>query len=118
MIAITCRDGRLCWFHATGVEMQEIGQGLNSAFEWMTRYNASLTLLFSCTVAIATVVYAMLTRALVRETIQLRRAGTNPDIAIYFEPDEKSISIVTLVIRNIGSGPAYRLAFTVEQAPP
>lgn len=101
-----------------GEAMQELGRWLTGAFDWMTKYNGVLALLIALLGMLATVVYAALTVRLVRETIRLRKVGTNPDIAIYFEPYERSINLINLVVKNIGNGPAYHLSFVIEQAPP
>ncbi|MFL5804790.1 MAG: hypothetical protein ACJ8CR_23980, partial [Roseiflexaceae bacterium] len=63
-------------------------------------------------VALSTVFYVLLTRRLVLETIKLRRAGTEPDIAVYLERRERGS--IDMVIRNIGSGPAYNLVLDLE----
>lgn len=81
---------------------------------WASSNAAALNLLFSAVVMAATVVYALLTASLVRETIRMRTAQTDPDVAAYLEHDEHSIGVIHLVIRNIGNGPAYDLQFDLK----
>jgi hypothetical protein len=81
-------------------------------FKWTSANAGFLNLLFTLVVALSTVFYVVLTRRLVLETIKLRRAGTEPDIAIYLERRERHN--IDMVIRNIGSGPAYNLALGLE----
>jgi len=73
-----------------------------------------MNLIFSAVVMAATVVYAMLTASLVRETKRMRRAQTDPDVAVYLEHDEHNIGVLHFVVKNIGSGPAYDLKFELN----
>lgn len=73
----------------------------------------ALTVIFSGVVAIATVVYAILTRALVVETKRMREVQTEPKLSIHLEPRQDWINLIDLVIQNIGGGPAYNLKFEI-----
>ena len=87
---------------------------MRDLLEGVTRNAALMNLIFSAVVMAATVVYAILTAALVRETRRMRSAQTDPDMAVYLEHDENSIGVLHFVIRNIGSGPAYELKFELK----
>ncbi len=73
-----------------------------------------LTIIFSALVAISTVVYAILTWRLVNETIQLRKAQTEPKISIRIKPNENCIYYCDMIIENNGMGPAYNITFELE----
>ncbi len=73
----------------------------------------ALNLLFSAVVAIATVVYAILTSKLVRETRSLREAQTEPRVEVFYRMRDEWVSLIDVVAKNIGAGPAYNLRFEV-----
>lgn len=75
--------------------------------------NSTLTLIFSGVVTLSTVIYAILTWRLTNETIKMRKAQTDPNIAIYLMPTKVSMHFLDLIIKNIGSGPAYDVTFKV-----
>ena len=87
---------------------------MDTWIDWANRNQGILTLSFSAVVMAATVTYAVLTWVLVRETTKLRKAETEPNIAIYVEPEEKSPAILDMVVRNFGSGAAYDLRFRFD----
>lgn len=70
--------------------------------------------IFSGVVALATVFYVLLTRGLVLETKKLRRAQTEPQVLINLQTSEAWISLLDLVIQNIGLGAAHNLTFEVN----
>jgi hypothetical protein len=67
-------------------------------------------------VAVATVVTTVLNQRLVRETVSLRKAETDPDIALYIEPRKHQHGFYNVVIRNVGRGPAYRVSFLMDRS--
>lgn len=73
----------------------------------------ALNVLFTAVVAGATVVYAVLTSRLVRETRDLRRAQTEPQVEVFMRMRDEWVSLIDLVIKNIGLGPAYDVRFVV-----
>jgi hypothetical protein len=73
-----------------------------------------LSLIFSGTVAISTVVYAILTWQLVSETRKMRSAETEPLVWVSVQPNAGAPWLLNLVIQNIGPGPAYRIGFSVS----
>ncbi|RLJ09256.1 MAG: hypothetical protein DRP13_00590 [Candidatus Aenigmatarchaeota archaeon] len=75
--------------------------------------SGAFTVLFSGIVALATVVYAILTWKLVSETKELREAQTEPRISVIYQPREEWINFIDLVIKNIGLGPAYDIKFEI-----
>jgi hypothetical protein len=72
-----------------------------------------VTLIFSGVVALSTVVYAFLTWRLSAETIKMRKAHTEPNVSIYLEQNRASIHFFDLIVKNIGSSPAYDVVFKV-----
>lgn len=74
----------------------------------------ALNLLFAGVVAVATVIYARLTARLVDETRRLRQVQTEPHIEVFYRPRDEWISLLDVVAKNIGNGPAYDIKFTWE----
>lgn len=72
------------------------------------------TVIFSFVVTLSTVVYAVLTRSLVKETVKLRHAETEPALSVYIKPHDKKIFIFILVIQNHGRGAAKNLTWKFE----
>jgi hypothetical protein len=73
-----------------------------------------LSTIFSGIVMFATVVYAILTASLVKETRHMRELQTEPRIEVTASPREEFVNIITLHIKNIGLGPAYNLRFRLK----
>lgn len=73
-----------------------------------------INLAFSGVVAISTVVYARLTSSLVDETKRMRRAQTEPALAVYVTPHVRHINLIELVIKNIGLGPAKEITWDLR----
>lgn len=69
-----------------------------------------LSVIFSGLVAIATIIYAILTWKLVSINEDLK----NPDVIIDFEPSSKWINFVYIIIKNIGKEPAYNIKFNIN----
>ena len=84
--------------------------------EWFESHQQLVTIIFSATVALSTVVYAVLTALLVKETRQMRRAQTEPKLVAFVEPREEFISFAHLYIQNVGSGPAFNITFELKCA--
>jgi hypothetical protein len=85
--------------------------------EFISYLNANagaLNLLFTGVVAVATVVYAILTSKLVKETRDLREAQTEPRIEVFFRPRDEWMALLDIVVKNIGAGPAYDLRFSIQ----
>jgi hypothetical protein len=74
---------------------------------------ATLTLVFSGLVALSTVVYAVLTAALVTETRRMRRTQTDAKIGISVEPSQYAFGFADLLIRNYGAGAATDVRFEI-----
>lgn len=72
---------------------------------------------FTGVVAVATVVYAVLTARLVRETERLRAAATEPALEVTYRCRDEAMALLELVVKNIGSGPAYEIRFALSAAP-
>lgn len=73
-----------------------------------------LSTAFSGIVMLATVVYAVLTASLVKETRRMREAQTEPRIEVAPCSLEEFVSIMTLRVKNIGLGPAYDVSFQLR----
>lgn len=74
----------------------------------------ALSTVFSGIVMLATLVYALLTAALVKETRQMREVQTEPRIEVTACPSPEFVSIITLRVKNIGLGPAYDVCFKLR----
>ena len=83
--------------------------------DFLNENSGAFTLIFSALVAVATLVYAILTWKLVTETRKMREAQTEPKISIIVQPKEEFISFIDMVIQNIGLGPAYDIEFKMEK---
>ena len=70
--------------------------------------------LFSAIVAFATVMYVILTCRLVSETKKMREAQTEPKVSVTIQPREEWINLIDMVIQNIGLGPAYNIKFEIN----
>jgi hypothetical protein len=87
---------------------------MDALFEFLNKNSGALSVLFSAAVTVATVVYAILTWKLVRETMLLREAQTEPRIEITAQPFETAFKLLRLQVRNTGLGPAQRLRFRIK----
>ena len=78
----------------------------------------ALNLLFTAVVAIATVVYAVLTSRLVGETRRLRQVATEPSIEVTYRSRDEAMALLDVVVKNVGGGPAYKVIvrFSAEPA--
>ncbi len=74
-----------------------------------------LTLIFSGIVAISTVVYAILTSRLVKETRATRLLQTTPDVQVYLEKAETNAHLVYFIIENFGFGKACDVKFSIVE---
>ena len=82
--------------------------------EFLDQNESAFTVIFSALVALATLVYAILTWKLVSETRKMREAQTEPNISVTIQPSEKWMEIVDMIIQNIGLGPAYNIKFEIN----
>lgn len=73
-----------------------------------------VTLFFSGLVAMATIAYVVLTRALVKETQLLRKAHSVPHVSVYLRPSSRWVHILDMVVVNTGPGPALNVRWKVE----
>ena len=87
---------------------------MNELLNYLNTNAGAFTVIFTVAVAIATVVYAILTWKLVSETRLMRQAQTEPKIEITLKSLEIAIHIVRIHIRNIGMGPAVNVKFTPQ----
>jgi len=82
--------------------------------EFLNENSGAFAVAFSAVVAIATIVYAILTWRLVSETRKMREAQTEPKISVTIQPREEWIGLIDMVIQNIGLGPAYNIKFEIK----
>jgi len=75
--------------------------------------NGMISVIFSGIVMLATVIYALLTARLVKETRRMRELQTDARIEVVAEPLEEAINIFVLRFKNIGLGPAFDLKFNL-----
>lgn len=81
---------------------------------FLNNNSVAFTVIFSALVAIATLVYAVLTWKLVSETRKMREAQTEPRISVTIQPKEEWINFFDMIIQNIGVGPAYNIKFKMD----
>lgn len=81
----------------------------------LNKNSGALTVIFTGIVTLATVVYAVLTAALVKETRQMRQAQTEPRIDIGYRMRDEVFGFLDIATRNIGLGPAYNIEFSFSQ---
>lgn len=82
--------------------------------ELLNQNSGAFAVIFAAVVAIATIVYAILTWRLVSETRKMRQAQTEPNISVTIQPREEWINLIDMVIQNIGLGPANNIKFKVN----
>lgn len=87
---------------------------LAESIDFLNQNAGALSTVFSGIVMLATVVYAVLTAALVKETRQMREVQTEPRIEVTACPSPEFVSIITLRVKNIGLGPAYDVCFKLR----
>lgn len=87
---------------------------MTDVLEAINRNAPAVSLLFSLVVAAATVFYALLTRALVKETRRMREVQTEPSLSLSVEPSDHGVNFLNLVIRNVGQGSASAVALRAE----
>ena len=76
-----------------------------------------ITLFFSAIVMLSTVVYAVLTRKLVKETKLMRTSQYEPYIMFYLSKGETTIDLLFLNVINIGQGVAKDVKFEILTDP-
>ena len=78
---------------------------------WKDVTNIGLTTIL----AIATVFLAIYTSKLVNETRLARKSQLQPYLSIRLEQAETNISLLFIIVHNIGQGLAYDLTFRIDQ---
>lgn len=76
-------------------------------------FSSIANLVFAGTVVSAAVASFLLTRKLVDETIELRKAETDPFVAVYIETRKTDFGTFDFVIRNVARGSAFDVEFEV-----
>jgi hypothetical protein len=76
--------------------------------------NSFLTLVFTGVVAFSTVIYALLTMSMVKETRAMRQVYTDPKVDFVIRPQRPKKGIFDAWVKNIGRGPAYNVKFEIE----
>jgi hypothetical protein len=79
----------------------------------LVNFSAFANLVFAGTVAGAAVVALILNRGMLAETSALRKAETDPFVAVYLEQGRAGVFFFDLVIRNVARGPAFDVSFVV-----
>lgn len=83
-------------------------------FDLLNTNAGVLSTIFSGIVMLATVIYAILTYSLVKETRHMRELQTEPRIEVIACPKEEFVNIIALRVKNIGLGPAFDVCFRLE----
>lgn len=82
---------------------------MNSILEFLNDNAGAITLFFTAVVAVATVFYVRLTSKFVNETIELRKAQTQPQITVSILPRNPEVWIVDMILENVGNGAAHNI---------
>ena len=80
--------------------------------------DTSLPLIFSGVIAVATIIYVVFSGQIVAESVKLREIQTAPNIIVYLQPSDQSNFYVDIIVKNIGGGTAYNLAWTFDENTP
>jgi len=88
---------------------------MNGVVHFLNSNAGALNVVFSAVVALATVVYALLTWKLVSETSELRRAQTDAFVIVAAVPNQQAFGFLDMIVRNDGSGPAYDVTFEISE---
>ena len=83
-------------------------------FQFLNNNNGSIIAILTFILAIITGIYAYLTWRMVKETKRMREIQSEPNISIFYRSKEEYISLIDIVIKNIGQGPAHNLKFEVN----
>ena len=84
--------------------------------DWANKNNGILNLVFAAIVALSAIATSWFNRRLTQETVELRRAETEPNVAVYLELRARSRTLYDVVVRNVGNGPAYNINFVLLPA--
>lgn len=91
-----------------------------SIFEWLNENSGVVTAISTLAIAVFTIVAVVVTsamawmnRELVKENRILRKAGTEPEVAVYLKADSEKRRFRNLVLANVGQGAAKNVVFTI-----
>jgi hypothetical protein len=88
-------------------------------YHWINEHLEKLGIicgiLLNLVLAVATIVLAVYTYKLVKETITSRTSQLQPYILVYLEQSETSASYMYIIVQNIAKGVAYNLTFEILQ---
>ena len=89
-------------------------------FEWLNGNSGAVTAISTVIIASFTIVAAFITAAMARinrdlleENRLLRKAGTEPEVAVYLKADSKVRQVRNLVLANVGQRAAKNIVFTI-----
>ena len=86
---------------------------MSEVLTFLNENSGALTVIFTGIVTLSTVVYALLTGVLVKETRKMRHAQTEPRIDVIHRPRDEWIALIDVAVKNIGLGPAYDVQFDI-----
>ncbi len=84
---------------------------MNLILEWVSSNHSIVTAAATVVVAAAAAITAWLTRSLVHENKLLRKVGEDPKVIAYLTGDTKHPSLINLILKNVGRGPARNIEF-------
>jgi len=87
---------------------------MSEILAFLNQNSGALTVIFTGIVTLSTIVYAVLTGALVNETRKMRHAQTEPCVDVTHRPKDEWIALIDVVVKNIGLGPAYDIKFDIS----
>lgn len=86
---------------------------MKNVFNALIQNKEIITLIFSFAITMSTIIYAILTWCLIRETRKMRKAQTEPNVSVYVQPSHVWMHFFDFVVKNIGLGPAYDVKFKI-----
>ncbi|MDE0711439.1 MAG: hypothetical protein OXH60_04805 [Rhodospirillales bacterium] len=84
---------------------------MSSILEWVATGHGIVTAVATVVVAVAAAITAWATYSLVRENKLFRKVGEDPKVIAYLTGDPKHVSLLNLVLENVGRGPARNIEF-------
>jgi hypothetical protein len=87
---------------------------IDQFIEWLNKNSGAMTIIFSGLVALATLIYAILTGMMWFEMRYTNKRLERPNVNAIFETSSSYAPLTKLIIKNIGCVPVYELAISID----
>lgn len=84
---------------------------------YLDNHSTFFQLIITFVIGLTSIVSAVIAAMLFRENWIIRKAGTEPRLVAFLEPDSKQPSLVYLTIANVGRGSAVNVSYDIEIKP-